>query len=761
MKRNVIILFLFSFPVPFNAAADGMIVIENPPVTAPGHFSFAPLAVSYHRVNVAIDGRVAVTSVDEEFYNPSASRMEGTYMFPLPADALIDRFSMDINGKETAAELLPADKARAIYEEIVRRLRDPALLEYAGRGAFKARIFPIEPRSRKRVRISYTQLLPADSGLVEYVYPLNTEKFSSAPVGDVSVKVTLNGKDPLKSVYCPTHDAEISRSGEYRAVVGWEAKNVRPDTDFKVVFSRTANRMGIDLIASRRGGEDGYFMLLLSPGAVTAGAPQVSKDVIFALDTSGSMAGEKLAQAKAALKQCLADLTPGDRFNIVRFSTESDALFDTLKDASAANLAAATRFVEGLRAAGGTAIDEALQTALSSRPRDWAASRPSYLIFLTDGLPTVGETREDPIVARVGKSAAGTRIFSFGVGTDVNVHLLDRVSGDSGGVSQYVLPGEDIEVKVSSFSSKIREPVLSGITVGYEGPIRVSQVLPSRLPDLFNGDMIAIFGRYSGSGSDTVRISGTVNGEKREFSAPVRFPAREDSSDYVPRLWAARRVGWLLDEIRMHGESAELRDEVVRLAREFGIVTPYTAYLILEDEQRRGVPDNIRSFQELERDREVLGMTGAQMDSMYEEAASESKRSGDAAVINSMAVQQMKDALNEAQASIGRGLAKAPSAPPSGAGSAGGGAVGYRAAQSSNYATQVKVVNGRSFYQNGALWTDSTAQAKPGIKQKTIQFNSKEYFDLLSKNPGAAQWFALGNNIDIVLGDTLYNIREN
>src|SRR4051794_34234954 len=189
-RRWVVALLLVVFPM--LARADGFIVIHNPVTVVPGHFTFAPLEVSFHHVTVDIRDQVATTSVDEEFYNPNGGRpLEGTYLFPLPPGAHIDKFSMDVNGKQVEAELLAADKARSLYEEIVRKAKDPALLEYVGRDAFKVRIFPIEPNGRKRVKISYTQLLTSDAGLTEYTYPLNTEKFSSRPLHDVSVKVTL------------------------------------------------------------------------------------------------------------------------------------------------------------------------------------------------------------------------------------------------------------------------------------------------------------------------------------------------------------------------------------------------------------------------------------------------------------------------------------------------------------------------------------------------------------------------------------------
>jgi Ca-activated chloride channel family protein len=277
---------------------------------------------------------------------------------------------------------------------------------------------------------------------------------------------------------------------------------------------------------------------------------------------------------------------------------------------------------------------------------------------------------------------------------------------------------------------------------------------PSTLPDLFNGDMLTVFGRYSGSGAAAVKISGTFNGTPRVFTADVSFPARTSGDSYVPQLWATRRVGWLLDEMRMHGESSELKDEVIRLSRDFGIVTPYTAYLVLEDEARRSVPVNLRSYQEMEKDRDAMDSAKSRLDSVRREAASEDSRAGASAVENSTAMQGLKSATTIPQAAPATGLAKKAPAPMT------GGAGGYRAAQSQNYAQQVRVVGGRAFYQNGSVWTDSSAQSKRGLAQRQVRFGSAEYFDLLKKVPAAAQWLALGNNVDVVLDGTLVIVRE-
>jgi Ca-activated chloride channel family protein len=737
---------------PAALGADGLIVISDPPAGPAGHFRFAPLQVRYHQVSVEIRELAATTTVDQEFFNPSDALLEGTYLFPLPAGAVIDRLSMEIDGRMNEAELLPADKARAIYEQIVRQSRDPALLEYAGRGAFRLRVFPIPARAGKRLRLRYTQLLASDSGVTEYVYPLNTEKFSSAPLGRVSITVTLEGRQPLKSLYCPTHEVEIRRDGEYRAVVGWEEREAWPDADFKLVFSRQSDPLGISLLSFRRAGEEGYFLLLASPGL---SPEQVQpKDICFVVDTSGSMAGGKLEQASRALAFCLDNLNAGDRFEVIRFATEAEALFGELAPAGPPAVRRAQEFVAGLKPLGGTAIGDALAAALRLRQGGrHGDGRPYLVVFLTDGLPTVGETREETLIEGILKAGDGTRIFCFGIGTDVNTHLLDRIAEGSRALSRYVLPGEDLELELSSFYSKIRDPVLADLTLSFSNPrLRVKLLEPAALPDLFNGEELAVFGRYSGSGAAAARITGSFGGSKAEFTADVGFPAIAGEQGWIPRLWAARRVGRLLDEIRLRGDSAELREEVVRLAREHGIVTPYTAYLVLEDEARRGVPLELRSFRELEQDRAVSGAARGKLDSVRAEAGAPERRTGAEAVANAQSVQGLKDSANVEALQKGKGLEKSAAAA--------GPLQGYRDWQARNYALAVRVVGGRSFFQNGTVWTDAAAQGRAALKRRQVRFAGEEYFELLRRNRDLAAFLALGNNLDVVVDDTLVQIRD-
>lgn len=767
MKR--ILALLAALATVTSVLADGFIVVEppwhrpvpQPPWPAPRPYAFAPLEVSYHHVNVKIDGQIATTSVDEEFYNPNPQRLEGTYLFPIPKGAQIDKFTMDIGGKPVEAELLPADKARQIYEDIVRKMRDPALMEYADRDVFRVHIFPIEPNSRKRITLSYTQVLKSDAGLVSYVYPLNTEKFSAKPIKDVSVQVELSSDRPLKTIYSPSHEVEIKRHGPDRATVGYEASDVLPDTDFALYFAPEKDEVGVNLLAHKTDGDDGYFLLLASPGLDAPEKQVMPKDVAFVLDTSGSMAGKKLEQAKKALRFCVENLNDQDRFEIIRFSTEVEPLFNKLVIASDANREKANDFIKDLKPIGGTAIDDALKAALGLRPGIAGQMKPFMIVFLTDGMPTIGTTDENEIAADVKKMNGDTRIFCFGIGGDVNTHLLDRITEETRAFSQYVLPEEDIEVKVSSFFSKIKDPVLANPTIKFTAGVRATKLYPSPLPDLFRGDQLVLAGRYSGEGSSAVVLEGTVNGEKRQFTYEVNFPRHDDGHEFIPRLWATRRVGYLLDEIRLHGENAELRDEVTQLARQFNIVTPYTAYLIVEDEDRRRVPLAMQSLPQLYSDQAARHEAVDNWNSFKYETGGDKALAGaryglalkNADVATAASVSGAMEANRALGFAGGGGAGGMPAMPPMSADDS--------KAKLANDSQQGQLIAGKSFFQNTShQWVDSLAQQFQNAKRQRIQFDSAEYFEFAAKHPRALQWLALGQNVQFVLDGTLYDIYE-
>jgi Ca-activated chloride channel family protein len=358
-------------------------------------------------------------------------------------------------------------------------------------------------------------------------------------------------------------------------------------------------------------------------------------------------------------------------------------------------------------------------------------------------------------------------VFSFGIGTDVNTHLLDRVASQTKAVSQYVLPEEDLEVKLSGFFAKIKDPVLSNVEVAFTGgDVKASQLYPSAMPDLFKGEVLVAFGRYGGKGPAAVKVSGTLNGERREFSTDVKFAEHDTANAYIPRLWAARRVGWLLDEIRLRGESAELKEEATRLAREHGIVTPYTAYLIMEDERGRNVPVAVRNFRQLDENAAGRQLVRDRYEYARAEAQDRERRTGAGAVATARDLSALK--LNEnldGVANLDRGARQPGYGGMSGGGFGRFGMMGAYPGvmapgqQPEAEANPTRVVNGRAFYANNGVWTDSTAQANNKLKRVEVAFGGDEYFRLLKAHPEAAQWFALGNQVDVVLGDTLYAVR--
>jgi uncharacterized protein YegL len=574
---------------------------------------------------------------------------------------------------------------------------------------------------------------------------------------------------------------------------------VRPDTDFHVYYSTQAanggdvgpNLMVFNDPAGSKIQDDpgGFFMMLASPGVPAPHAQVVKKDVVFVLDTSGSMAGAKIDQAKKALTFCVHNLNDGDRFQVVRFGTEVESMFDGLVTADKAHRKQANEFVDSLRAIGGTAIDEAMAEALRPLGKRKGKNRPYIVIFLTDGRPTIGETDEDKIVKGVSQIVGDqqARIFCFGIGTDINTHLLDKITERTKAFSQYVLPKEDIEIKVSNFYTRINHPVLANmkmtVTSNEAKAIRVQRMRPSNLPDLFKGDQLVVFGRYQGSGEAQIVLEGSVNGQPKRFIYEAKFTKEDKRHHFIPKLWATRHVGYLLDKIRLHGQSDELKDEVTRLARRYGIVTPYTAYLIVEDEANRNVPADRRA---------LSAAGGRRMELEKRFRGLRENKSGAQAVADADAALKLKvaDKLNAPKKAdeAARQVATTPRSRPTGGkpavtqsasgnsskqsprfgaspgrGSSAGEASDDRGRDGEareDTASATRSIDGRTFYRNGKLWIDALCQSKPNAKQVTIVFDSDEYYELIANHPEAVKFFSLGRNLQLVLSDKIYQIVE-
>lgn len=729
----------------------------------------APLEVKEWNVEVEVKGQVAVTKTRQLFHNPSAQRLEGTFIFPVPKGAHVEKFSMEVNGKMQEAELLDADKARKLYEDIVRKARDPALFEYAGQALYKVRIFPIEPRADKEVRLRYVQILPKDGNLARYHYQLDLTKYSPKPIGTFSFKAEIDGGDNVvKTVYSPSHEVEIKRKGKNKVLVGMEEKDLAAKENLLLYFGlkgRGGEAVTLDLLAHRPDKDaDGYFLLLVSPPAwdEIEGYEEPPKDVVFVLDSSGSMRKGKLEQAKKALDFCIDGLNPKDRFEVVRFSTEAEGAFGGLRTASAKAKKQADAFLEDIRAVGGTAIDEALEVAAEVLAEKADKARPAQVVFLTDGRPTVGPVDEKVILDRLGKRLdkvkAKIRVFCLGIGHDVNAHLLDRLVEKTGSAGEYALPEEDLEVKISRFYEKIARPVLSDLELEIDGPERVRKIYPRDLPDLFKGEQLVALGRYeSGEDESVVKLSGSIAGKKVTYKLDASFPDKSKKNEFIPRLWAMRRVGYLLDEVRLRGETKELRDEITGLARKFGIVTPYTSYLILEDEERRGVPVARRSLPG-GRTHFFSGPVTESLDSLAAPAPilkMEAERylrekSGEAAVRGAASGLALKEAGGLADLAKAKSLAY--SRTNNGRDDEAGLAFETTGPDS-------RIVEGKTFHRAGEVWIDDEARDDKDLEVEEVEFGSKEYFDLLAKDARLASWLSVGAQIDVFSEGKLYRVR--
>jgi Ca-activated chloride channel family protein len=692
-------------------------------------------------IDVKIANQVATTHVEQIFRNDTQFTLEGTYFFPIPETASIVEFAIWENGKKLVGEVRSREEARRIYDEIVRRQRDPGLLEYAGKNLFQASIFPIPPNSDKKLELTYSEVLKADSGTVAYRYPLGTgrnvwqsriaprgmdeyvpqEQYPKRQFGTVSGTVQISGSQAITNFYSPTHAIDVKRKGETGAGVSFETKN--NDSDFQLFYSLSAKDVGVSLITYREPGKDGYFLLMLSPKDDAADREVVAKDVVFVLDTSGSMSDEgKIDKAKKALLFGIRSLRPADRFNVINFAGEEHLMERGLINADAEGKKRGEQFVNRLQPTGGTNINDALIASVKQFEK---GDRPKMLVFMTDGLPTVGETNTERIIANLQKEkSVDVRIFPFGFGYDVNTTLLDRIGSENNGVSDYVQPKEDLEIKVSSFFQKVSSPVLANIDLDF-GPVLTEFTYPRKLTDLFRGMQMTIIGRYKNSNdlkNVTLKLTGKMGGETRTFNyGRLDFPSKTDENDFLPRLWASRRVGWLLEQIRNNGETKETRDEVVELGTRYGLVTPYTSYLATD-----GSMVNVR------RDAPMAA------DMVRGASKKVAEQSGSGAVTLSM--QQNAMQMN-AQATASDDKDEREQ-------------IVLRNSSTNQF------VGNKNFVNTAGVWIDSDYTSESRSPVTEIKFASDAYFSLVASEPGIGQYLALGEQVTVVWKGRVYKVTK-
>ncbi|HEX9916793.1 MAG TPA: VIT and VWA domain-containing protein [candidate division Zixibacteria bacterium] len=700
MKRLILIVASLVGLLVSSAWADGFIIIQPDPrqrILPP------PLSVLYHQVDVRITNQLCQTSIDQVFVNNHHQDLEGIYIFPIPKGASITDFSMFVGERELKGEILDKGQARKIYEEIVRRKKDPALLEYYDQGMFRARVYPIPAKGRVRIRIKYSEILKKEEGILSYTYLLSTEKFSQDPLERAGINIDLSSDLPIETIYSPTHDIKIEKLGNKQARITYTERGTKPDKDFKLFYTVSRDEIGFHILTYGN-----FFLGLLSPQADISSQKVVGKNIVLILDSSGSMSGDKIRQAKDALVFCLNNLNPQDKFNLIDFDDRIRSLRSSLVPATAQNIKEGIDFISLCSADGGTNINDALLEGLNQIKN---SSSLSMIVFLTDGLPTVGQTDIKTILQNISQeNRTSTRLFVFGLGYDVNTNFLDNLAEQNKGLSDYIKPGEDIEVKVSSFYRKVANPILSDVQLEFTG-VEVYDIYPSRLPDIFKGTQLVILGKFKGDHKAGVVLTGKVSGMPKTFRYEADFEKKSDA-DFVPKLWATRRIGYLIDQIRLHGENREIIDEIVRLSREYGIITEYTSYLIDAD-------SHLSHSQSVE-------YTAQRMADLKEEV-------GSLAVNQALGVAKMKGSRAPADA--------------------------YIDSQGKlNRISQVITSEGKTFFNRNGIWIDASYDGnRPTLKIKKF---SQAYFKLLNNLPGLGKYFSLGQEIIICLDGIVLEIAN-
>ncbi|HJT32772.1 MAG TPA: VIT domain-containing protein [Pirellulales bacterium] len=689
-------------------------------------------------VHVKLQEQIARVQVSQAFVNTGSVQMEVCFVFPLPYDGAIDQLTLLVDGKEFPARLLPKDEARRTYEAIVRKNRDPALLEWLGTGMFQTSVFPVPPGTERKVTLRYSQLCRKDHGLTDFLFPLSTAKYTSHAIENVNIRVAIESKGDLKNVYSPTHAIELKRD-THHATVSFHSTNQVPQSDFRLLYDAESGKLGASVLSYRpKAADEGYFLLLTTP-AIERAAERAKKTVVFVVDRSGSMSGQKIEQAKGALKFVLNNLREGDLFNIIAYDNAVESFRPELQRFDDASRQAALGFIEGVYAGGSTNIDGALATALEQL-RD--SSRPNYVLFMTDGLPTAGEVNEMKIVANSqSHNHVRARVVTFGVGYDVNSRLLDKLARQNFGQSEYVRPDENIEERVSRLYQKIEAPVMTDVAIRFaidalpaEAGEAVNRVYPRQVLDLFEGEQLVLVGRYRKPGTAKVTVKGSVGGKQQSFDFPAELVAesKDETFAFVEKLWAVRRVGEIIDELDLKGRNDELIKELVELSTRHGIMTPYTSFLADENVSLQSLALNAdRAKDRLSQLDETSGYRAFYQRSVKGEL--QQAKFADNARLPSLAVPTAREAKPASAAGRAGGRGASFGGLQTAGGPAGAPAVADQEL-GGEIAEAVRNIGAKSFYRRGRQWVDSTVtEDQQKNAQRVTQF-SDDYFQLADRH---------------------------
>ena len=549
-----------------------------------------PLWLSNYQADVTITDQIAVTHVDQTFQNQSNMTMEGVFIFPLPDNAIVTELALWINGQRVVGSVMQSDTAQAVYNSVVSRSIDPALLQYLGGNVFKLSVYPIQaagsPMSTRRIEITYAELLPLNAGHVEYTFFMKAVNMSSKPVGKALVTFDLTSQKNIVSITSPTHTApqlSIVKQSDTHYIGTCGNENTLSETDFKLdyQFQNTAYALNLLTYAPSgmffdTAGDNPYFLLWITPPDT---AKPIKKNITFIADISSSMDGTRIAQVKQSLIAMVDTLAPSDMFNILAFSTAVQNFQPNLVAANPANKAAAIAFVNQLTAMGLTNMRDAFKAAFQSA---WDDTSVNGIVFLTDGMPTWPDTNSAAILDSVAVyNKKQVDIFTFGIGDQANSGFLKNMANNNSGIATMIAADDSISSIMINFMHTISYPLIKNITMNYGG-LQTSDVLPSPMPNLYAGKQLTLLGRYAKSGLYPITFKGTRASDSVILTQNLTFPSPAENQPFVPRMWASAKIDWLLNEIAMYGEKPELKNAVITLGKKYSIITPYTSMLVLE-----------------------------------------------------------------------------------------------------------------------------------------------------------------------------------
>lgn len=577
--------------------------VEAAGLMSPATGNLPDLEIRQHHVNVMIEDGYAITSIEQEFYNPNTNAMEAIYSFPVPEKASVGEFTYWIDGKPVTGEVLEKEKARDVYEQEKAQGRETALTEQDGYRSFDSRVYPVLPQQSVKIRLVYIQPVHIDMSIGRYVYPLEEGGVDEAKLAfwtynesvteAFSFNLHMRSSYPIDDFRLPQHSqaavTEISdqewtvsiANGQVTQEEGGQSTSPQVvqqlDKDIVVYWRHQQGLPGsIDMISHKPAGSDrGTFMMTVTPGDDLP-TIQSGRDWVFVLDLSGSMQG-KYHSLVEGVNKGLSKLNPNDRFRVVLFNNRAWELTSGYTPVSPENIARFSQKLESTNPTGGTNLYAGLEKGIKGLDSD----RASAIVLVTDGVANVGVTEKKKFLTLL--EQYDVRLFSFVMGNSANRPLLEGMTKISNGFAMNISNSDDIVGKLMLTADKLSHDAYRDIDVEIKG-LKVREMTPARIGSLYRGQQLIIFGHYWGDGMADVIVSGKVSGQEKVYKTRFEFPAQSTLTPEVERLWAYATIEDLQNKIDYLGADKDSEQAIVDLAIEYGLVTDYTSMIVVRDE---------------------------------------------------------------------------------------------------------------------------------------------------------------------------------